>query len=315
MVGADVLLQKRHGGAGVVRRPVCMRRRCECLLSVTLRTLKGRMTVARIVLVRKVNKGMRGRQSMMISTHLSRSPLLKYRGRYSMKTRIANTLCMPLRFGVCTSFLLTSALLLVSCRNTPPIYRPRARAVLERQGISSETIDNLINFRGLQDKEIQILLSNGDPAVLHLLGRNPSIPIDLIERLSKHPQPEVRYGVAANPKTRFDLLMRLRMLNQYATINEYIARNPSVPEELLKTMLDHGEVSLGALASNPNLTPELIDIVIRDGNEIDRAIVARNPNLSLQNIRELEDQDSALVRQHLLVNPVYREYRRTFGSK
>jgi len=73
VVGADVLLLKKHGGAGVERRPVYTGRRCECLLSVTLRTLKARMTVVRIVVAKMategtkmINEAMRGRQSMMI---------------------------------------------------------------------------------------------------------------------------------------------------------------------------------------------------------------------------------------------------------
>ena len=195
-------------------------------------------------------------------------------------------------------------LAVVGC-NEPPLYQTRARAFLEEQKIDEDVIERLVEIGPLTEEEAQKLYHSSHIAVLHLLGSNPSITESLIETLAQHPSVDVRTGVASNPSTPVQLLLSFRTPGRYTTVNDYVARNPGIPEEILWEMHANGEASYASLALNPSCPLELMERIAEEGNETDRAWLATNPNLPKEIMLQLEKDDSEVVRNYLRTNPTY----------
>jgi hypothetical protein len=198
--------------------------------------------------------------------------------------------------------------LLAAC-NSPPLYQTRAQDFLQRKGVSQATITRLIQRQPLAADEAVRLEGFRDPAVLHLLASNPSIPAAMILRLSTDGDVEVRWGTAYNPSTPVARLLALRDAGKYSTMNEHIARNPALPVEVMVAMYRGGEASKLGFAMNPALPEELMRDIASTGNELDRIWLAGNPSLSPPLLEALEGDASEAVRRSLEQNPAWKQWR------
>ncbi|MCP3850846.1 MAG: hypothetical protein GY694_11510 [Gammaproteobacteria bacterium] len=189
--------------------------------------------------------------------------------------------------------------------NSPPLYQTKAKAFLEKKGIEKSLIMRLVERGELTAAEAERLSQFDNIAVLHLLSSNHSIPQSLIKHLSHHKHFEVKTGIASNPQTPLKILHYLRTTGEYTTINDYIARNPNLPHNLLFEMNNRGEASYTSLGLNPNCPAELMNEIAKLGTEIDRAWLATNPNLTKPLILLLEDDNSKVVKAYLKTNPAY----------
>ncbi len=212
--------------------------------------------------------------------------------------------CRP-RYPRDIGLLMALAVTLAAC-NAPPLYEKRAREFLAKQGVSSSVIARLEERRPPTADEAAALTQYDNIAVLHLVGNNPGTPRPLLERLSKHHNFEVRTGVAYNPTTPLDLLLPLRTPGQYTTVNEHLARNPQIPQEILWEMYRNGEAQRISLGMNPNCPREIMVEIVTSGNEGERTWLAANPNLPPELMDRLEKDPSELVRKFLAQNPTYK---------
>ncbi len=194
--------------------------------------------------------------------------------------------------------------------NEPPLYRQRARAFLEQQNVAPATIAKLVEIRPLTGRESAMLAQFDSVPVLHLLGANPSLPRPMVERLAKHPDYEVRTGLATNPKAPLELLMGFRTPGRYTTLNNSLARNPRIPKAILWEMYENGEAGLTSFALNPNSPTRLLFRIADEGSEVDRAWLATNPSLPEALMSRLERDGSRVVRRYLETNPAYKKPRK-----
>ncbi len=205
------------------------------------------------------------------------------------------------------------ALLLAAC-NSPPLYQTRAQDFLQRKGVPQATITRLIQRQPLATDEAVRLEGFRDPAVLHLLASNPSIPAAMILRLSADSDVEVRWGTAYNPRTPVARLLALREAGKYSTMNEHLARNPALPVEVMVAMYRSGEASKVGFAMNPALPEELMRDIASTGDELARIWLAGNPSLSPGIMETLERDLAEGVRRSLNQNPAWKQWRQGKGG-
>lgn len=74
-------------------------------------------------------------------------------------------------------------------------------------------------------------------------------------------------------------MLGFRTKGKYTTVNDYIARNPNVSQHILTEMFRGKEIGNLSLALNPNCPIELMWAIFDEGNSVDQAWLARNPNL------------------------------------
>jgi hypothetical protein len=206
----------------------------------------------------------------------------------------------PSRLGVLLLLIAT----LFGC-NEPPLYEKNAREFLQKQGASRDIIHKLTKRQPLDAGTAEQLSRYENVAVLHLLGGNPGTPLTVIDKLVRHNNFEVRTGVADNPNTPLEFLIGLRTPGRYTTVNDVLARNPRLPQAVLWEMYRNGEASIVSIGLNPTCPPELMRKFAVEGNEIDRAWLARNPNLPEDVAQKLSQDKSQLVRTYLEMNPRY----------
>lgn len=209
------------------------------------------------------------------------------------------------------AILLSVAWLLSGCIvNTPPTYERDAREFLLAQGIDVTLINKLTNHEILTAAEAEHLQVYDNVAVKHLLGANLGTPQELLLTLAKHPNFEVRTGVAINPNVPLPVLLSLRVAGRYDTVNLALSRNPMLPQKLLREIYNTGEAGVNGLAENPNLPEDLMRAIDKRGDWLARATLARNPKLPRDLLdKYLADNNLSIrnnARANSQINPRYK---------
>jgi hypothetical protein len=189
------------------------------------------------------------------------------------------------------------------------MYETRAQQYLLRQGVPQATITRLAERRPLAAEDAARLEAFRDTAVRHLLASNPGIPEAMILRLSADADEEVRWGAASNPRTPPERLLALRVAGRYSTMNEYLARNPALPREVIIAMYRGGEANKVSFAMNPALPADLMREIATIGNDLDRTWLAANPALPPDLMQRLERDESENVRRFLGQNRAYQRWQ------
>ena len=198
--------------------------------------------------------------------------------------------------------------LLVSSCNGPPLYPKRAKEFLISQGESTEMIQKLINRKPLNTGESGRISQYNNIAVLHLLASNESTPLPILQRLAKHQSFEVHTGLVSNKSVPFEILITFRTEGKYTTVNDSIARNPSLPPSILLEMYNNGEIGNVSPALNPNCPEEVMWKIYKTGRSVDRAWLSKNPNLPLELFESLNSSKDPLIESHIKNNPNYLEF-------
>lgn len=127
----------------------------------------------------------------------------------------------------------------------------------------------------------------------------------LLDRLSSHPDWEVRGAVAKNPTTRPQTLHKLALkYNTDNLIGISVAENPSTEPRTLKVLgLRHPWpwVRIRA-AEHPNSPANLLEQLAKDPREDIRAAVARNPSVSIELLYTLSRDRHIDVRESVLTD-------------
>lgn len=215
-----------------------------------------------------------------------------------MESRTTHISLSKLCFGI------GLALLLCAC-NAPPLYESRAREFLTDKGISPTTILKLEERTPLSAEEVAMLNRFNDVPTLHLLGSNPSTTREILTRLAQHRAQDVRWGAATNPNTPMELLLKLRTPGKYSTTNGYLARNPALPEAVIREMFRSKEVAWYDIAMNTACPVDLMREIIERGTETDRTWLAWNRNLPPEIMERLAKDPSPDVARMLSGNLAY----------
>lgn len=207
-------------------------------------------------------------------------------------------LCLILLLGACDFTV-----------NAPPMYEPRAREFLTGQGISTSTILKLEERIPLEASEVALLERFDDVPTLFLLGWNSSTPPEILKRLVQHPVEDVRWGAATNRNTPMELVLKLRTPGKYTTANAYVARNPALPEKIIREMFQSRDASWSDIAMNPSCPVELMQEIIEKGSDTDRTWLAWNRNLPPEIMARLSNDPSPDVARMLSGNSTFLEWK------
>lgn len=196
-------------------------------------------------------------------------------------------------------------LLMTGC-NEPPLYRKHASEFLREQGVPGDVIDKLTTMQPLEPEMAERLSWYERESVLHLVGANPGTPISVIERLARHPSFEVRTGVASHANIPLELLLEMRTVGEYTTVNSVIASHPRLPHAVIWEMLENGEAGYDSFARNPNCPTELMRQMVAKSDwrttGDPKGELAQNPNAPEDVLRALAADKSEFVRMRLTFN-------------
>lgn len=209
--------------------------------------------------------------------------------------------------GLCVVLLLGACDFTV---NTPPMYESRAREFLTERNVSASTILKLEERSPLEASEVVLLARFDDVPTLFLLGCNPSTSPEILRRLVQHPVEDVRWGASTNPNTPMELVLQLRTRGKYSTANGYVARNPALPESVIREMFNTKEAAWVDIAMNPSCPVDLMQEIIEKGTDFDRTWLAWNRNLPPAIMASLEKEASEGVARMLSGNPTYLKWRK-----
>ena len=93
---------------------------------------------------------------------------------------------------------------------------------------------------------------------------------------------------------------------RYSTLNEYLARNPAMPREVVVAMYRGGEANKSAFEMNPALPGEPMRKIAATGNELDCTWLSANRSLPPDIMKLLESDASETGPRFLKQNPTYR---------
>ncbi|ANZ39247.1 hypothetical protein BBK82_27475 [Lentzea guizhouensis] len=116
-----------------------------------------------------------------------------------------------------------------------------------------------------------------DSDAVALVAQYRTLPAELAETLSRHPDRRVRRALARNASTPPALLARL---SSEDFVSFALAENPATPVEVLVTLAAHESFAVRRVtALRTDLPPALYEQLARDENQVVRAALAGNPAL------------------------------------
>jgi hypothetical protein len=159
-------------------------------------------------------------------------------------------------------------------------------------------------------KETLLKLSNDKCYyVLSALGRNPSTPVEVLIKLSKHKSgSRVVWSVAGNPNTPITILIKLSK-HKSCFVRQGVAKNISTPIDILIKLSKDKErypICIGGtlleyqvkcnVAENPNTPIEILEKLSNDENKSVRWSVINNKNVTKDILNKLSNDSSGWVK-------------------
>ena len=144
--------------------------------------------------------------------------------------------------------------------------------------------------------------SDSANAVFKALALNPSCPEDILMKLAKDPDPEVRSAVAENSLTPPEILRTLAK-DKSREVRESVARNTSTPGETLNVMAKVSYLR-EIIAENPSISMTLLKELSVNRNEDVRSAVAQNPRTPPEILILLAKDTGYSVRENVARNPI-----------
>jgi hypothetical protein len=202
--------------------------------------------------------------------------------------------------------VMLAVFLCASCTpNSPPMYHSRAKAFLEAKGVAPDVVAKIFDERPLADDEARALSAFDDAATLHLLGANPGTPADLVATLAMHRSEEVRWGAATHPKLPPATMVALRTSGKYSTMNDYLARNPALPTQVIREMYWGKQALPASVAMNPSCPMDIVSDILENQPEHVRVWLAWNRGLDSETLARLDRDPAQGVARMLKANPTY----------
>ncbi len=137
--------------------------------------------------------------------------------------------------------------------------------------------------------------------VLKALATNPSCPEEILTKLAKESDPEVRSAVAENASTHADLLINLAK-DKDKEVRTSVARNVSTPAETLAVMAKSAFLR-ETIAENSAISIELLKRLSVDKNENVRSAIAQNQITPPEILKILASDNGYMVRYNVALNP------------
>jgi hypothetical protein len=155
---------------------------------------------------------------------------------------------------------------------------------------------------------IERLSNDADEKVRANIAGNTTTPTKILEMLSSDDEEKVRVKLASNPNTPPDLLLKLYNEN-HSDINLSLAGNPNTPDAVLIKFLQgegggilSGCDLLASVIANPKIDKDVLKKNVNHGSLCIRMGVALNPNVSPEILNILSKDKEKLVREAVVKN-------------
>jgi hypothetical protein len=196
------------------------------------------------------------------------------------------------------------------------------KAINEYSSITFIAMNTAINEKiaeklySLKDIRIRTWLAKNPAVPSHILERmyekqysnelasNPSTPIWILEKMSSSSNLNILNTLAKNTSSTIDVFNNLISFGKVESIIQNIAKNPSTPISLLKSIFDdtvlaeitstykfQQEIVYSALASNTSCDDELYHLLFKDAGSRTKNALASNPNTPEDILRELSTKE------------------------
>ncbi|WP_433064677.1 hypothetical protein [Dactylosporangium sp. CS-033363] len=164
--------------------------------------------------------------------------------------------------------------------------------------------------RPLSRALVDHVMSSGDLNAMAMMGRNPTVPPDVVAVLLEHPEAAVRHGVARRAGLSDEQLARLGddvvppledalrwARSADPLLRRWAARQPDLPAAVVAALAGDGDPAVRALiARHPRLPVEGLARFAEDPDPALRRLVAHDPNADPALVERLLDDPVAGVR-------------------
>lgn len=160
---------------------------------------------------------------------------------------------------------------------------------------------------------MEAMIRDNNWVVLQELVKNPNIPVELLVKLAKNENMRIVGGAARNPNTPLEVLLDIASTKTNPDALSGVAANGKTPVYILLKLTEIPDFSktstssiqanartsiyktrvYGALAKNPNSTPEILDKISYAGDLHIAILLARNPNTSCETFARLAQEKAS----------------------
>jgi len=192
---------------------------------------------------------------------------------------------------------------------SPPTSYVELKATLEKlvDEVYSDPISKSFDvFKALAlnpscpEEILMKLVKDPDSEVRSAVAENSRMPAEILKALAKDKSREVRESVARNTSTPGETL---NVMAKVSYLRETIAENPSISTTLLKDLsVDRNEDVRGAIAQNPTTPPEILMLLAKDTGYSVRDNVARNPTTPAEALMILAKEAGYMIRSSVARN-------------
>ena len=166
--------------------------------------------------------------------------------------------------------------------------------------VDDETLRGIARDRWTDADKLDMLArSSGDPSVLAFVASNPSTATGTLHLLYDSTDDEdVRMMLAKNPNTPQDDLDALSRTPAHSkgipeNYNEYlVSMNTGISTETLHRLARSSDPAVRANTAGWHSDPDVLHELVNDGNPQIRAMSARNPSISVEDLRTLALDDN-----------------------
>ena len=141
------------------------------------------------------------------------------------------------------------------------------KVFLEEHGYSQSVIDAVINLKPLNHQLVVELSKSKSADVRFLVGKNPNLSSEEIDIFMDDKNGYARSGTAYNTNLT-DAQMQRLFNDPSHTVFSNLARNPTVPREMLLRLHSERKPGLVFFAMNPNCPVEIQDEIKRSDDDL-----------------------------------------------
>lgn len=167
-------------------------------------------------------------------------------------------------------------------------------------GTSGNVLKGLAGNSSCPEEILTKLAKDSDHEVRSAVAENPLTPAEILKTLAKDKSREVRESVARNTSTPIETL---DVMAKVTFLRRTIAENPSISIALLRELsIDKNEYVRSSVAQNPITPSEILKILASDSADMVRNYVAKNVNTPPELLKELASDNNVGVRFSVALN-------------
>ena len=139
-------------------------------------------------------------------------------------------------------------------------------------------------------------------------AQDPNTPVEILRALPRDEHWEIKVFLSKNPSVPSDILKDIALKNRednYSSIWMNLAQNPNTPTDVLEYILGiSGEDYSSELASNPNISADMILLLLKEGflEDYSLSAIAENEKVPEDCLRRLSQHSYTRIKESVASN-------------